>query len=105
MNDKIKAISASIIERFSDGFQLSDLPGSIADAMAGVEAIGELGGSKKKEAVVYIIGEVIDATDTPWLPDALTDPIIKAFVPSMVDKLFEAASGAFGFGKSDGGLA
>lgn len=39
----------------------------------------------RNQAIVQVINQVIDLTDTPFLPDKLTDPLFKAMVPAFVD--------------------
>lgn len=87
-----------ILEVLKDGWQFSDLFTLIPEAMEIVEAVGDMSGPEKQEAAEAIIDYVIDETDTPWLPDALVDPILKKAVRYLIPILVKAANGDFGIG-------
>jgi len=81
-----------IAEAFSDGFQLEDIATVVKEATELAE-LQEMSGPDKKALAVGLIEHVIDITDTPWLPDALTDPLMKKFIPSLIDLVVDAAKG------------
>jgi hypothetical protein len=43
----------------------------------------------QKEAILQVINYIIDSTDTPYLPDSFTDPVFKAFAPTLLDLFLE----------------
>ena len=38
-----------------------------------------------REKIILLLEYVIDNTNTPWLDDSMSDPFMKAMVPSLVD--------------------
>ncbi len=85
--------TAEIMEAFKDGFQWTDVFSVVPKAMEIVERMDGLTGDEKKEVAVKIVNHVIDETDTPWLPDALVDPIAKKAVPHVIDLVIDATKG------------
>lgn len=74
----------------SDGFQWGDLPRAaklLIDEFHDLTADGE----GPKAQVVEALNTFIDQTDTPWLPDSVSDPVMKMLVPGIVDTIWEAA--------------
>lgn len=90
---QIEEHAKKLLAAFDDGFQWSDVFNLVPQAMEIVQAVGGMTGPEKEESALAIIDYVIDNTDTPWLPDALTDPIIKKGARFMIPKLIEAAKG------------
>lgn len=83
--DDLKKAAISIKDIFEDGFQWNDIASLMKFSLKYVENFFTLDGSEKKEAVLEIIDYVIDETDTPYLPDFITDPIFKALADSFVN--------------------
>lgn len=83
------------MEAFKDGFQWSDIFTLVPQVMEIVQAAGGMTGPEKEEAALSILDYVIDNTDTPWLPDNLTDPLLKKGVRYMIPTLIKAAKGEF----------
>lgn len=81
-----------IAEAFSDGLQFEDIATVVREATALAQIPG-LPNQEKKDLAVSLICHVIDITDTPWLPDALTDPLLKKFVPNAIDLLVDVSRG------------
>lgn len=81
-----------IAEQFSDGFQFEDIAVVVKEATKFAQIPG-LPNQEKKDLAVALVCHVIDITDTPWLPDAWTDPIFKKFVPNLIDLLVDASQG------------
>jgi len=81
-----------IAEQFSDGFQFEDIAVVVKEATKLAQIPG-LPNQEKKDLAVSLISHVIDITDTPWLPDNWTDPILKKFVPGLIDLLVDASQG------------
>jgi len=78
---------------FNDGFQWSDLS---TIARLSIEFVSQFDGMTEKEqrdAVVHILDYIIDITDTPYLPDFITDPICKALVPPFIDLMISIVNG------------
>lgn len=91
--EQIKQHADKLMEAFADGFQWSDVFNLVPEAMEIVQAAGSMTGAEKEESALAIIDYVIDNTDTPWVPDSLTDPILKQGARYMIPKLIEAAKG------------
>jgi hypothetical protein len=83
------------MEAFEDGFQWSDVFTLVPQVMEIVEAVGDMKGPEKEEAALMIIDYVIDNTNTPWIPDNLTDPLLKKGARFMIPMLIKAAKGKF----------
>lgn len=77
----------------SDGFQLADLALLVGRAMEITERLRSMDGGAKKVLCIGLLNRLIDETDCPWLPDALADPLCKAFLPGIVDALAGASRG------------
>jgi hypothetical protein len=43
-----------------------------------------------KSSLGDIINTLIDITDTPFLPDTLVDPVLKAFTTPLVESIFSS---------------
>lgn len=93
---QIEAIAAGLVEPFADGLQFKDVITLTVNAMKAVEGLRGQAAAMKKHVVVEALKIVVDKTDTPWLPDTSTDPLIKAFLPSLVDTIAGAAKGLLG---------
>ncbi len=90
---QIKEHADEILKAFEDGFQWSDVFALVPHAMEIVESVGDMSGPEKEESALGIIDYVIDATDTPWLPDNLTDPLLKKGARYLIPLLVQAAKG------------
>ncbi|NGX43870.1 MAG: hypothetical protein K1060chlam3_00026 [Candidatus Anoxychlamydiales bacterium] len=84
-DEEYKKAAISIKEIFEDGFQWRDLASLMKLSLEYVNNFFTMDGLDKKEAVLNIIDFVIDETDTPYLPDCITDPIFKALASSFVN--------------------
>ena len=85
---------------YSDGFQWADLITTLRIAMEAVEVLGNLKGDQKHDLAMAVVTKVVEETDTPYLPDGLTDPILIALASPIMENLAKAAKGAFDFNKS-----
>ena len=72
LQEKAKEVMACL----DDGFQYTDLFKMVPIAMEIVESVGDLSGEDKLATFVNLMTVVIETTDTPWVPDALVDPIM-----------------------------
>ena len=90
---QIQEQAEKIMEAFEDGFQWSDVFEIIPNAMEIVQAAGDMNGAEKQESALAIIDYVVDNTNTPWLPDNLTDPLLKKGARFMIPMLIKAAKG------------
>ena len=96
---QIKDHADAILKEFEDGFQWADVFSIVPKAMEIVESVQEMTGEEKQESAEAIIDYVIDNTDTPWLPDSLTDPLLKKGTRYMIPMLIRASKGEFSFNK------
>ncbi len=93
VEEKIEAKVKEVRAAFADGLQFEDIATVVKTGVEFAEQFGSLNGPEKKALAVQLIGRVIDETDTPWLPDSLTDPLMKRFVPSLIDLVVGASLG------------
>lgn len=101
-NEWVKEQAAEVMTLFEDGFQWSDVFKAIPKAMEITERVGGLTGAEKKEAAVKLINHVIDETDTPWVPDAIVDPILKKAAPFVIELLVDATKGRLAINQPSG---
>ena len=83
--EEYKKAAISIKEIFEDGFQWRDIASLMKLSLEYADNFFTMDGLDKKETVLNIIDFVIDETDTPYLPDCITDPIFKALANSFVN--------------------
>lgn len=76
-------------ETFSDGFQWQDLAAVIRHTIEFVSGFPGLSLTEQKNSITDIVFGIIDATDTPYLPDSFVDPVFKSIVGPVVDVIFE----------------
>lgn len=91
--EKIEAKAKEVRALFADGFQLGDIAAVIRHAVEFADEFGALTGPEKRALAIQLCEKVIDQTDTPWLPDTLVDPLMKRFVPNLVDLVVDASAG------------
>jgi len=91
--DQLEEMAQGVLKLFDDGFQFTDIPTLIKRAMEIAETVGDMTSEEKKAAAVMLVEYVIDKTDTPWLPDPLTDPLMKKFVPGLIELVIDASRG------------
>jgi hypothetical protein len=77
---------------WQDGFQWSDLGAMIGLSVRFLNGFLEMSDADKRAAIIQMIERMIDQTDTPYLPDAYTDPLFKAMVPPFVDLFLPASA-------------
>lgn len=92
--ERVESATQRIALRLADGFQFGDLAAIIGEACELAETLSDLDGPGKRAVAIRIIERIIDETDTPWLPDALIDPLLKKVVPELVDLIVNASKGA-----------
>jgi len=92
---QVEEHAKKIMVKFEDGWQWSDLFEIIPEIMEIVGAVSDMSNEEKHESAVAVADYVIDNTDTPWLPDSLTDPILKKAVRYMIPVVYKAAQGKY----------
>lgn len=80
---------------FADGFQFEDV-NVVLKAAVSFAQVAELTGPERKALALQVLERVIDTTDTPWLPDNWTDPLMKKLLPGLIDTVVDAAQGKLG---------
>ena len=82
---------------FADKFQWSDLTAALKIGMESLKLFQGATGEEKNEMAVAFLCKIIDETDTPYLPDWISDPVMKAAVrawgPSLITLLCGATKG------------
>ncbi len=92
---QIKEHAEKIMARFADGWQWSDFFEIIPEIMLIVGTVKGMSNEARYAASVGIADYIIDNTDTPWLPDSMTDPILKKAVRYMIPIIYKAADGKY----------
>lgn len=90
--EEVIAQAEEIAKAFSDGLQIEDI-NAVSKSALKLSQIPGLPKEEKRALAIKLIEHVIDITDTPWLPDAITDPWIKKFVPGLIDLLVDSSQG------------
>lgn len=90
---QIQEHAEKAMEAFKDGFQWSDVFTLVPQVMEIVQSVGDMTGEEKQEAFEAIVNYVVDNTDTPWVPDNLTDPLVKKGAHMLAPLLIKAAKG------------
>ena len=85
---ELQACAIEIIATQDDGFQIHDLGQIIHTSMQFLDKYPALPYCYKKAAIIEILNQIIDLTDTPYLPDMIFDPIFKALTPFFVDIVY-----------------
>lgn len=93
--------SDQVVDLFSDGFQVSDVFTAVPVVMESVELVSNLSSEEKKETAEKLMYMIIDKIDLPWIPDSLVDPLLKRFVPDLIEMLITASGGGFGFNNKE----
>lgn len=97
--ERIREAIDNVKAAFADGFQMQDISVLVKEITVFAEAFS-LSGAEKKELALKVANSVIDETDTPWLPDPLTDPLMKKLLPNLIDLVVDAAKGKLGLGSN-----
>jgi len=96
--DKFEDAFKVIMGAFADGFQWEDVATIIEEAAIFADLF-DMPGPEKKALALRLINRVIDETDVPWLPDAIVDPLLKRFIPGLVDSIIRATKGKLAINK------
>ena len=98
--EEIETNAQKLTALFSDGFQWSDLASMMRLCRDYLADFRMSSLAQKREAIAKILNRVIDLTDTPFLPDQYTDPLLKAMtapfltliIPDSIGELFPATT-------------
>jgi hypothetical protein len=85
-----KAFVERLKQTYGDGFQWSDLTVYLKESTSFVLGFKNLSTDEMKSSLGDIINTLIDITDTPFLPDTLVDPVLKAFTTPLVESIFSS---------------
>ncbi|MGE0670590.1 MAG: hypothetical protein AB7O89_06620, partial [Parachlamydiales bacterium] len=78
-----------LVKDLTADFQPQDLIFLTYRAAALVETDADLTLDEKRTGVVAVLNEIIDKTDTPYLPDYIFDPVFKLFLPPLATLLIQ----------------
>lgn len=92
-DDELLGYAEELKSVFDDGFQWSDLSTIARLSIEFMHQFIEMNEKERRDGVVSVIEHLIDITDTPYLPDFITDPIMKALVPPFVDLMISVTEG------------
>jgi len=83
--DPIFCAAQSIVQSFDQGFSFNTVHDLFSKSYEFVKEKQGLSLEDQKQTLIKLIDYIIDITDTPYLPDTLTDPIFKALTPTLLD--------------------
>lgn len=83
--DPIFQAAKSIVQSLDQGFNLHAVYELFFRSYEFVKTKQGLSLEDQRQTLITLIDYIIDITDTPYLPDTLTDPIFKALTPSLLD--------------------
>ena len=78
----------NIISSQYENFSLEDCVTIVPKLIVFVEKFKLLSGLQKKDLVVEVLKLIIDKTDLPG-DDSLLDPVLKQFIPKIIDTLID----------------
>lgn len=96
----IEMAKEEVLAAFDDGFQINDIIKCAEVSLRLASNLGNVTEDELVEASTALVNHVIDKSDTPWLPDNLSDPIMKLMVPGLIRSLIQAANGRLQFLKA-----
>lgn len=79
--DVLIGYAEEIIAAIEDKLQWSDVPVIMEMSAKMLGHFSNMSVDMKRQSLIEVLNYVIDHTDTPWLPDRMTDPFFKAMVP------------------------
>ncbi len=85
--EKIYEWAKQTLSLLNDGFQWKDTALIIKSCLEFSAEFPLLGVDEKRVVAIQMFDDLIDLTDTPYLPDSYTDPLFKAIVPLFVNLL------------------
>ncbi len=94
-DDEMVAYAKELSALYEDGFQWEDLFSMARLSIEFMVKYVDMSAQEKRDGAVRVINYVIDITDTPYLPDSITDPLCKAMVPPFVDVVIFYLNGEF----------
>ncbi|MBM3192431.1 MAG: hypothetical protein FJZ63_07275 [Chlamydiae bacterium] len=74
---------------FTINFRWQDLVTCIGDAISFIAGFSDLALQDKKDLSIEIINFIIDNTDTPYVPDSISDPLFKALARPVIEYIFD----------------
>ena len=93
VNDPLLLKAKAIVDHLGDKFNWEDIVFIIQQSFDLIKINPELNINQQKEQVITILNHIIDLTDTPYLPDAYTDPLFKLLVPPLVNLISKSVNG------------
>ena len=99
--EQIEAEAAEILIAIGPKLELADLAVVAPKIMELVEAVSGMTNTDKHQTALNLLKYVLDHTDTPWLPDAVSDPLfLKLADKVLIPLVARAAKGDFAINKS-----
>lgn len=82
-----------IVSELPSGFSWSAFLTIFKETLIYVYSLQDLSEEERKSKTVEMLSYIIDLTDTPYLPDNITDPAFKALLPPIVDLISKSYHG------------
>jgi hypothetical protein len=95
--DQIHACAEDLLVLFKDGFQWEDIISMIHHSESDLLSRYNLAPPDLNVAIKAVFDDVIDITDTPFLPDALFDPLFKRLSHLFVDLVVPVTTPTYQF--------
>jgi len=92
-NDPLFLKAKAIVDHLGNEFNWKDIVFIIQQSFDFVKTNPHVNINEQKEQVITILDYIIDLTDTPYLPDAYTDPLFKLLVPPLVNLISKSING------------
>lgn len=90
--DFVRRQATAIVAALSDGLQVGDVLALVRTVAEAVDLADDLDTvEEQREAARQLFGLVLEETDTPWLPDAWTDPAMLAGFELLLPRLIPEA--------------
>ncbi|MFA6118733.1 MAG: hypothetical protein WCT85_01645 [Parachlamydiales bacterium] len=80
-----KECALTIVSIFADGFQWNDIAQIMKLSLEYLNHYYSLSAEEKKAGAIAIVNNIIDLTDTPYLPDNIFDPVFKVVMESFIE--------------------
>ena len=98
---QIEEEAGKILLEIGPKLELSDLVVIAPKVMELVEAVSEMTNTDRHKTALNLLEYVLDNTDTPWLPDGVSDPLfLKLADKVLIPLIAKASKGEFKINES-----
>lgn len=90
--EQIEKEAGDILLAIGPKLELSDLTVVAPKVMELVETVSDMTNTEKHQTALNLLKYVLENTDTPWLPDGLSDPLFLKLADKVLIPLIAKAS-------------